>query len=203
MSFAPDSSSIRNSVYLSPISRGRWYKLPAIFVTGLGAYAQANVTYYYPDAPWIYPFIFLLASSLMLRLSVLHSFLYAAAAIFFIFPVLVSAGVDVGTLVSACVVILIVIAVTRSSYSFEIANFLLNKTNAAQQTAHLELQQEYSDRIKSFIPKVIANRIQSEMSSAHSSVMEASLSVLRAQKKQIACLFSDIRGFTQGSKNLN
>jgi len=189
--------------YLSPLSQTKWYKLPAVFITGLGAYAQANVTYYYPEAPWIYPFVFLLASSLMLRLSVFYSLLYAGVTIAFFFPVLVSAGVDTGTLVSACVVILIVIGVTRSSYSFEITNFLLNKTNAAQQAANLELQQEFSDRIKSFIPRVIASRIQSQMNNNSSGVMEASLSVLRAKKKNIACLFSDIRGFTQGSKNLN
>ena len=189
--------------YISPLSQTKWYKLPAVLITGLGAYAQANVTYYYPAAPWIYPFVFLLASSLMLRLSVFHSLLYAAVTIAFFLPVLVSAGVDIGTLVSACVVVVIVIGVTRSSYSFEITNFLLNKTNAAQQAANLELQQEFSDRIKSFIPRVIANRIQSQMNSDNSGVMEASLSVLRAKKKHIACLFSDIRGFTQGSKNLN
>lgn len=189
--------------YLSPLAQKTWYKVPAVIATAIGVYAQAQVTYFYPEAPWVYPFVFLLASSLMLRLSVFYSFLYATVSIVLFFPVLIAAGVDFGTLISACVVIIVVTAVIRSSYSFEITNFLLNKQNAEQQAVNLELQQEFSDRIKSFIPKVIANRIQSEMRFGNSGVMDASLKVLRAERKEIACLFSDIRNFTQGSKNLN
>jgi len=189
--------------YLTGLSKQRWYKLPAIIVTGIACYSQAKVTYYYPAAPWLYPFVFVLGSSLMLRLSALHSLIFSGVTIGFFVPVLVDAGVDLGTLLSASVVICIVVAVTRSSYSFEVTNFLLNKKNAAQQAANLELQREFSDRIKSFIPRVIATRIQARVDEDNASVIEASLNVLRARKKTISCLFSDIRGFTEGSKNLD
>ena len=194
--------AIAFAFYISPFVKLRWYKLPAIIVFSLACFSQAKVTYYYEPAPWIYPFIFLLASSLMLRLSAFQSLVWASLTMSLFLPTLISAGVDSGTLVSACLVILIVIAVIRSAYSFEIANFLLNKTNAAQQAANMELQREFSDRIKSFIPKVIADRIQSQVNSDRTSVIDASLNVLRARNAKIACLFSDIRGFTENSKNL-
>ena len=189
--------------YATPLSKGRWYKLPAVVLTGVICYSQAKVTFYYPAAPWLYPFVFVLASCLMLRLSAFQSLLFTGAAIGTFFSVLIESGVDSGTLLSATLVILVVVGVTRSSYSFEITNFLLNKTNAAQQSTNMELQREFSDRIKSFIPKVIAERIQDQVDRNNASVMEASINVLRAKKKPIACLFSDIRGFTQGSKNLD
>jgi len=189
--------------YLSPLIKTKWYKVPAILLTCGLCYSQANVSLYYPAAPWLYPFLFVLASTLMLRLTAFQSLIYSAVVISIITPTLLKAGIDLGSLASAGIVILIVVAVTRSSLSFEIRNFLLNKENAAQQSANLELQHQFSDRLKSFIPKVIASRIQTRIDQNRGSVIDASVHVLQARKKQISCLFSDIRGFTQSSKNLD
>lgn len=190
-------------LYYSPLTKTHWYKVPALIVTGLMCYSQALVTFYYPAAPWLYPFVFLIGAALLLKLDIVRSLLFSCISIAAFFGVLEASGVDRGTLVSASTVTLICIGILRSTYAFEISNFLLNKENAAQQEENLELQREFSDRIKSFIPAVIARRIQFQVDKNHLSVNEASINVLQPRKLEVSCLFSDIRGFTQGSKHLD
>ncbi len=194
--------AVSAAYYFTDISGAKWYKAPAIAATFFLCVSQAFVTYFYPAAPWLYPYVFVLVSVILLRLNAAQSVVFAAACMATFVPVLVRGGIDLATLLSATTIVLVIVAAVRSSYAFEVSNFLLNKQNAAQQQQNLELQQEFSDRIQSFIPSVIARRIREHVATQKSSVLEASLSVLRAEQKLVACLFSDIRGFTQGSKNL-
>ena len=62
---------------------------------------------------------------------------------------------------------------------------------------------EYTERVKSFIPRVIAERLTDLMEKGRLSVVEASIEALKAKKKTVSCLFTDIRGYTQGSKNID
>lgn len=191
-------------IYFTRFSRSKWYKAPAIVVFSLMCVSQAYVTYFYPAAPWLYPFVFVIGATLLLKLDVIKSLAFSIVTCSGIVPVLESANViDFGSLLSAMAVTLITVAIIRSSYLFEITNFLLNKQNTAQQEANMELQREFSDRIRSFIPSVIAARIQEQVNHNHVSVNEASLNVLQPRKQVVTCLFSDIRGFTQGSKDLD
>ena len=188
--------------YFSPLTRWTWYKLPGIVATGFVGFSQAHVTLNYPPAPWIYPFVFVISSVLILRLDAFKSLLFTLASTTLIVPVLVEAGVQFETLISAAIVSCIIAVMVRSSFSFEVNNFLLQKRNEHQQELNLQLQEDFSHRIRSFIPNVISTRIENHVENDNVSVTEASISVLKPSAKQVACLFSDIRGFTQASKDL-
>lgn len=188
--------------YFSKLSFTRLYRLPAILTNLTFCYFQARVTIWYPEAPWLYCFLFVGITTLVLRASVTKSLLYALSAISIQWPSLIEAGIDTPVLVSAAAVTVILILASRSGYSSEIKYFLLSQQNLDSQKKNIELNIEFTDRIKSFIPGEIARRLESRLEDGRTTVLQAIEHVLRPQKKEIACLFSDIRGFTEASKDL-
>jgi class 3 adenylate cyclase len=189
--------------YLSPLSRGPFYRLPAVIASLAFCYSQARVTVWYPEAPWLYCFLFVGICTLVLRTSLLKSLLFAAAAIFLQVPSLIESGVPEPTLASAVFVTMILIVASRSGYVGDIRYFLLNQQNIDTQRKNIELNIEFTDRIKSFIPGEIARRLDLFLQNRNATVLQAIDEVLRPRKRQIACLFSDIRGFTEASKELD
>jgi class 3 adenylate cyclase len=165
--------------------------------------AQAYVALWHGKQAWIFCFLILIASVMLLRTSPLKSIAFSSANIVVIWPILIRAGVDPASLISGAVVSIGMISVIRSAYQSEIETFLLNKENIENQEKLLSLNEEFAERLKSFIPRVIADRLQRSIDDHGQSVLQASMEVLEAKPKDVACLFSDIRGFTQGSKDLD
>ena len=190
-------------IYLSPFRNIRWYRAPAMVALSIFCYSQARVTVWYPEAPWIYCFVFDVISALSLRASVFKSTSFAAFLIAIQWSSLMEANLTVPEAVSASAVVLIAIMTIRGSYAADIKYFLLNQQNIDAQKRNIELNIEFTDRIKSFIPAEIANRLEDYLRDRSTSVLEAIYGVLKPRRRDIACLFSDIRGFTEGSKNLD
>ena len=142
-------------------------------------------------------------SALILRTSVVKSSGYALVVMAFQWPVLMEAGVPVPVALSAGGVTILSLIIIRASYLAEIKYFLLSQQNIDTQRRNIELNIEFTDRVKSFIPGEIANRLERHLQDRNTSVIEAIYEVLRPRKQNIACLFSDIRGFTEGSKDLD
>lgn len=188
--------------YFSPMSRLRMYKIPIAVLCWIMAFTQARVTVNYPDAPWLYCFVFVTVFSIILRTSAVNSALYASVLVASQWSSLVEAGVPELTIVSATVVMIAAIAFLRTSYASDIRNFLLVQENLAAQKRIIELNIEFADRIRAFIPRIIASRLERYVKDRQMSVIEASVEVLRPRVADIACIFSDIRGFTQASKDL-
>jgi class 3 adenylate cyclase len=183
-----------------------WFKsYRAVAVVACAAFCvtQSWVTAFYPQAPWLYCFVFVIVSALILRTSVTKSCLFAMGIIALQWPGLMVANVAVPEVVSASGVTLIAIIVMRGGYFSDIRLFLLTQENVDAQRRNIELNIEFTDRIKFFIPKQIANRMERFLQDKGASVTNAIYEVLRPRKVEIACLFSDIRGFTEGSKNLD
>lgn len=189
--------------YASPLSRLRYYRIPAMLASGVFCYFQARVTVWYPDAPWIYCFVFVVISALALRTSVFKSTSFAGAVIALQWPSLMEAGLEIPPAISGSAVSLLAIITIRGSYAADIKYFLLNQQNVDAQRRNIELNIEFTDRLKSFIPAEIANRLEYQLRDRNTSVLEAIYGVLKPRRCEIACLFSDIRGFTEGSKNLD
>jgi class 3 adenylate cyclase len=189
--------------YLSPLGPVGPYRTVAMAAGLVFCVSQSWVIYYYPEAPWIYCFVFVVVCALMLRSSVLKSSAYAIVLIAAEWPGLMAAGVAVPEVLSASGVCIVAIAAVRASYLADIRYFLLNQQNIAAQRRNIELNIEFTDRIKSFIPKQIASRLEGYLRDRDSSVLSAIYEVMRPRKRTIACLFSDIRGFTEGSKELD
>ena len=188
--------------YCSPYVHPKAYKIPAAFCALVLCYSQSRVTVWYPEAPWIYCFVFVLACSMLLRTTPLLSLMFATVALALQIPSLLESGLESSEIFSAAFVTVGIICVVRASYNSELRNFVLNEENIQAQERVIELTQEYSNRVSSFIPRVIAKRLQYKVDQEQISTFEASLEVLRPQRREISCIFSDIRGFTQGSRDL-
>ena len=132
----------------------------------------------------------------------MKSLLFAGFTISTQAPVLLDAGIQASYIFTGSVVTLAIALVVRSSNLSDVRSFLLYQENIAAQRRIIELNIEFSERIRSFIPRVIAQRIDVCMDQHRMSVIEASIEVLAPKTKRVACLFSDIRGFTQQSKDL-
>jgi class 3 adenylate cyclase len=189
--------------YSSPLGRVGSYRTVAMVAGAIFCVSQAWVTYYYPEAPWIYCYVFVIVASLILRTSVIKSLIYALLLVALQWPILMKAGVAVPETVSATGVCILAIVAMRGSYLAEIRYFLLNQQNVDAQRRNIELNIEFTDRIKSFIPRQIATRLERHLKDRDTSVLNAIYEVLKPRKREIACLFSDIRGFTEGSKELD
>lgn len=189
--------------YASPLSKISWYRVPAMMALAVFCYYQARVTVWYPDAPWIYCFVFVVISALSLRSSVFKSAAFASVVVALQWPSLMESGLDIPPAASASAVTVLAIITIRGSYLADIKYFLLNQQNIDAQRQNIELNIEFTDRLKSFIPAEIARRLENQLKDRNTSVLEAIYGVLKPKRREIACLFSDIRGFTEGSKNLD
>lgn len=189
--------------YWSPLHKVRAYRVVAVVATTIFSISQSWVTVFYPAAPWLYCFVFVVVSALILRTSVIKSTAFALAVISLQWPALMQAGLAVPELLSASGVAILALVVLRGAYLADVRYFLLNQQNIDAQRRNIELNIEFTDRIKSFIPGQIANRLEKYLKYRDTSVVSAIYEVLRPRKVEIACLFSDIRGFTEGSKDLD
>jgi class 3 adenylate cyclase len=190
------------AIYAVTAARWKWYRMPALCMCWLMCQSQAYVALWHGLESWVFCYILILASVLLLRMSALKSMAFAAATVATQAPVLIQAGIPSSYIFTGTAVTLAISLVVRSSSVAEVRSFLLDQENIAAQKRIIELNIEFSERIRSFIPKVIAERIDDCMNKMRMSVIEASIEVLAPKKKHVACLFSDIRGFTQESKDL-
>jgi len=188
--------------YVSPYVHRRFYRIPALTVCWLICYAQAYVALWHGRESWIFCYILIVACVLGLRMSALKSVMFAGFAITTQIPILLDADTPSSYIFTGSIVTVAVALVVRASYLFEVRSFLLDQENIASQKKIIELNIEFADRIRSFIPRVIAQRIDRYMETDRMNVLEASIEVLSPRRQPIACLFSDIRGFTKGSRDL-
>lgn len=189
--------------YASPLASSRFHKVPAIITTWVFCYTQSLVTTWWDGTPWLFSFVFTTGAVMVIRSSPLNSIALASLIIATQTPPLIEAGVPLSSIISTGFVCLIVLLVVRTSYMADIRNFVLNQENIAAQKKIIELNIEFADRLRAFIPKVIASRLEDYINQNRLTVLQAAVEVLKARRTNVACLFSDIRGYTQGSKDLD
>jgi class 3 adenylate cyclase len=189
--------------YLSPLASSRFSKAPAIFATWAMSYTQAMITTWWEGTPWLFSFFFVIGATIILRLSPLNSLVLAIGIMTTQAPFLLEAGVPASSILSTAFVVLVMTLILRSSHVADVRNFVLNQENISAQKKIIELNIEFSDRIKAFIPRVIAERLEAQVNENHLTMIQATVDVLRARQANVACLFSDIRGYTAASKDLD
>lgn len=108
--------------------------------------------------------------------------------------------VEVYSLTAVCLILIIVM---RSRHILDIESFNLTQEQIETQGKLISLQQEYYEQIRAFLPRKIYQRFEYWVNQRRMPILQAMDVVLRPTKKQITCLFSDIRGFTQGTKILD
>ena len=189
--------------YLSPLAKARFHKVPAMLVCWLFCYTQAMVVTWWDGTPWLFGFVFVTACMMVIRASPLPTILLSTLIMLTQTPFFLQSGVPLSSVISTAFTTLVIILVLRASHATEIRNFALNQENIAAQKRIIELNIEFADRIRAFIPRVIAQRLETLMKDDRLTVIQAAVEVLRPRKTEVACIFSDIRGYTKGSKDLD
>lgn len=189
--------------YFTPLAQSRLAKLPAIATTWLFCITQAMITTWWDGTPWLFSFVFVSGTLMVVRASPLSTVVLAIIYMVTQTPYLLAAGVPLSSLVSTGFVTVLLLLILKASHVADIRNFVLNQENIAAQRRIIELNIEFSDRLKAFIPRIVSDRIEALVSKQRLSVVQASVDVLKPRKAKVACLFSDIRGFTKGSRELD
>jgi class 3 adenylate cyclase len=177
----------------------KYYRLPAMFAGTLCCYTQARVLVWYDSGLYFYAFAFVIAATIVLRLSLAQSLLFAALMVVAQWPSFVEAGIGVPLLASAVASTFVFIMFARSGYATELNFFRANHENLESQRQIIELNIEFSDRIRAFLPREISSRLFRYVEERHMTILQAVEEVLRPRHRQISCLFSDIRGFTRST----
>lgn len=179
------------------------YRLVAVSASWVFCVSQAYVTVIYPQAPWLYCFVFSIASTMVLRTTALKSVAFMTPSLIAQWIILKDVIITTPEFLSAAGVSYLVVGILRGAYLDEIKYFLLTQGNLEVQRKNIELRIEFSERIKFFVPKHIAKRMERNLRAGDVSSIAAIYEVLEPRRKNIACLFSDIRGFTGNSKELD
>ncbi len=189
-------------LYLSPaFTNTKSYKLPALISGAVICYFQARVSVWYEGSVYFYAFGFVIVSSITLRLGIAQSLLYATSLFALQWPSFIEARLEVPLLYSAAVISLIFIVLARSTYGTEVRYFKAAQENVENQKQIIELNIEFTDRLRAFLPREISRRLFGYVENQRMTILQAIEEVLRPRHKEIACLFSDIRGFTKSTQN--
>ena len=188
--------------YLSRFCKVAHYKLVAGFVCAAFCFSQAQVVISYGKEAWVFCFVLVAISVQVLQEPVANSIAISTMLIVMMCPALIQAGTPLASILSGSLATLAMVFALRSTYIKDVRNYLLNKEYLVKQDQLNELNREFSDRVRSFIPTVISSRLEDYVNNHRMSVIEASIEVLRAQEKPISCVFSDIRGYTKNSGDL-
>ncbi|MFK7914229.1 MAG: adenylate/guanylate cyclase domain-containing protein [Pseudomonadales bacterium] len=178
-------------------------RAPAIIACWIMCQSQAFVVVVHGLESWVFCFVLIVGSVMVLRLSAALSLVFVLVTVGSQAWVLLGNDFPTSYIFTGSVVTAVMAIIIRAPYLADVKNFLLNQQNIAAQKQIIELNLEFSERIRSFIPLVIAKRLERSIEDNRMSVLEASIDVMAPQVKSVACLFSDIRGFTQGSKDLD
>lgn len=189
--------------YMSPFAHIRWYKVPAILMCFVVCYVQAIVCVWYSREAWIFFFVFIMLSSIALRMSPIATAFFGLACVAAGMRFLLESGVPMPSIASGSLMAIFASAVIRSGAISDVKAFLLSKENEEQQKTILTLNAEYLERFQSFIPRVLAKRLSGFVENERMSVVEATVEAFKARRVDVACLFTDIRGFTQESKDID
>jgi len=189
--------------YLVPtFYESRYYRVPAYLVCWAFSYWQARSMVWYEGTLYLYAFAFVVISVVLLRTSLLKSLVFATAILATQYPAFLESDVSRPLIYSATVVSLLFVVILRSKYLNDIKYFLAVQENTQAQKHVIELSIDFNDRIRALLPAEISRRLTYYLTQRRLSVLQAMDEVLQPQRKQICALFSDIRGFTEGTKDL-
>lgn len=158
---------------------------------------------WYGQETWVFGFILVASFAIILKMSPLGSILFCFVAIGSLIPFYVFAGLDLPDIATGSMVTITIALLARSSSLSDVENFLLTQENANAQARIAELRGELADRMRAFVPREIASRVDSNVSIERRSVIDAYIEVMRPMKKEVACIFSDIRGYTKSAEELD
>jgi class 3 adenylate cyclase len=187
--------------FLPSLYRSNHYRIPAALMVWLLCYTQARTIVWYEQSQYLYAFVFVVASAMLLRTSMLKSLAFGGVTLATQWSSFEQSGISRPTVISGIVATLMFILITRSKYLSDIRFFLASQQNLDAQRRMIEMNVEFTDRIRAFLPREISTRLSERLSDNRHTVLQAVDEILRPTQRTVACLFSDIRGFTQSTKS--
>ena len=112
-------------------------------------------------------------------------------------------GSEVPTLVSVWLLGFMLLALFGFIYSSEVDRFQADQRLVEQVRKTQQLQEDFLLAVKGFVSKVIFDRIQKSYFRMGMNINDAVNEVLRLRKNQIAVVHSDIRSYTENSKEID
>lgn len=167
------------------------------------SYLQAMSATWYNGVPYFWGIVIAALFTIFSRFLFVSSILYCGLCLLVQWNSWITSGVNPNHLVSAYAVSIIVMMIYKSSLREEIRSFIANNERVELQAKVIETQKSMNDQIQAFLPKKIRERLTYLMVNNRMNVIQAIDEVLRVKEKNIVALFSDIRGYTLGSKNLH
>lgn len=165
-------------------------------------YFQGQTLIWHPGTPYQYGFVIAFIMAWSLQTSMLKSMLAFACFLGIQMPAMFQAEVPTPHLVSNTILFAVSLIFTRLSYKLEIESFLNDMELTAQQQKNIEQSIEFSNHLLAFLPRMIGLRLKSLMARESMPIAAAADVVLKPRTVPVACIYSDIRGFTKKSKNL-
>lgn len=168
----------------------------------LVCYFQSKSMLWYPGVPYFWGILFAILFPIFLNSYNLTAVFYASVLLAVQFSNLQQANVNVSLVWGAYAVALFVVIFIRNNRKHEIASFLASYQMLSLQEKIIDTQKTLNEQVQAFLPRKIKERLNDEINNNQKNVIQAIDEILRPVEKNIVALFSDIRGYTQSSKNI-
>ena len=179
-----------------------FYRLPAcLLFIGL-SYLQARTIVWFNEVPYIYSLIMVIVFSYILQMNMAKSLAFAVLILFLQHDTFVEANIDYGMLTSVYMITIGVVILSRLNFFDQIRIFVAERENEKANITNIENNKEYTRYIQRFLPPEISRRIRACMAGGVG-VQDSVKSILQPEQKEVVLFRSDIRRFTQLSKNIS
>jgi class 3 adenylate cyclase len=178
--------------FVPSIVRSSFYRMPCALTILICCYTQARTIVWYDHSQYLYALIYVVVGTTFLRTTVLASVCYGTIALVLQWPSFVESGTPVSVAIGSAVATLAFIISARATYANDVRLFVESRRFLAAQKRVIEMNIEFSDRIRAFLPKEISTRLGKYLAENRLTVLQAVDRVLAPTPRQIACLFVDL-----------
>ncbi len=181
------------------VTYSRLYWLPMMTVALVCTYSQALSYYWYEATPYIFSVVIPAIAIITLRMGLFWTIVMISMCYLTVLPSWLERGPEFANVISAVSVTLMFVSGLVSKISTEINAFIADQNNLEAQRKIIEREIELNQQIKAFLPKEIYRRFLL-LVEKNITPQQAMRQLLDTKEAQVACLHSDIRGFTKQTK---
>lgn len=189
--------------YLKAYETTNWYRAPLAFSCLVLCFLEAIAITWYSGVPYFYVIIAPFIVSSILRASPARSLVYLAGCYAIAWPFFLQANLNMAYVVSAVVVGVGSTVAFRYGMINDVEHFIAQHEQQETQKKLIETLQELDKENQAWLPSRLYKKMQERVLRDGLNVPQARDEVLRPRLLKVACIFSDIRGFTQQSKDLS
>jgi class 3 adenylate cyclase len=165
------------------------------------AYFQSVSMSWSSQVHYLWSIFIIVAFASFLRISLMPTLIYCIAGMYIQLEPHLSAGVDIHALIGSNMVGLSLLAILRSRTKDDVRIYIEQQEKIVLERLHIDKQKEMTAYLFKITPKVIKDRLLDLIENQRYNVFQAMNEVLRIRRRNIACIFSDIRGYTNSSKS--